>query len=254
VTTEDVTPQGPDLKSGNDVSGSNLKLVFYFTADIIDKQYRSYIWNDGKVQALVTIDGGVIAGLLVIFQIFKDIGLLAFGLLAGSFAFLLISFVVCLLHVVPRIHSGIGNQENLRTMVGITRLRKEAYHKRVTALDLGEMVRMNCWQISGMCKNNMRSHKLIKYGAVLTIAGVLTLGAAVPIIVFSAWDRRNVLTTQQQSNSLVPSRPVTGSASGVAPVPPPASRPADQAPVTTSPSATTENRPQSHRKPISGPK
>ncbi len=205
-------PEGkkaPILEDHTESSHSKLDLVFGFTNDIIDKQYRSYVWNDGKVQALVTIDTGLIAGLLLIVQIFTHIEIISWCLLALSFILLLVSFLVCLVHAVPRIHSGIGNQENLRTMVGITRFSKEEYHTRVAATNLPEIVRMNCWQIAGMCKNNLRSHKLIRFGAGLTIAGVIALGMALPIIVYSDRSSR-VMTPSKPQTTLTASPPVAG--------------------------------------------
>ena len=51
-------------------------LIYEHTLSIIDKQYRSYTWNDSKVQSLITIDAALFAGTLVIRQIFGNMSLL----------------------------------------------------------------------------------------------------------------------------------------------------------------------------------
>ena len=159
------------------------KILFDFTADIIDKQYRCYTWNDGKMQALVATDGALLAGIILIFQTFENISLETSIFLFLAFTFLLISLVVCLVHMIPRLDSGIGNEANLRTMIGIRRFSKEQYHEQVGGVGINDMIRMNCWQIAGMCQNNMRSYRLLQKGVRLTIAGVLVLGFALPFLV-----------------------------------------------------------------------
>lgn len=170
----------PDQKN---IASSNLETLLNFTSDIIDKQYRSYIWSDGKVQALVTIDVALIAGILLIIRSFDIVSFLVFGLLICSFLFFTISVLICLVHAIPRMNSRIGNEANLRTIIGISCFKKEEYHKEIKNLDLEKMIEMNCWQISGMVRNNLRSHKLIKIGVLLTIVGVITIATALIIIV-----------------------------------------------------------------------
>lgn len=231
-----------DQQSSKVMTVSDLKPAFDFTADIIDKQYRSYIWNDGKVQALVTMDTALIAGILLILQTFNQVPFWTFIPLAFSFLFLLSSFLFCLVHAIPKIHSGIGNEDNLRTMVGITCLEKEKYHEKVTALNLEDMVRMNCWQISGMCKNNLRSHQLIRRGVRLTISGVVAIVIALPIIIVSDRKQRNKPTVLQQ--------PVAGYISAS----PPKLQVTDKSSADSPSSATSANRPHNQLKSTAGTK
>ena len=172
------------LPNQKNIASLNLDTLLNFTSDIIDKQYRSYIWSDGKVHALVTIDVALIAGILLIIQRFEVVSVLVFGLLICSFLFFTISVLICLVHAIPRMNSRIGNEANLRTIIGISCFKKEEYHKEIKNLDLEKMIEMNCWQISGMVRNNLRSHKLIKIGVWLTIFGVLTIALALVIIIF----------------------------------------------------------------------
>ena len=93
VVEAEIGPVDPDAASKQGVPSSHaedrtadLAMRLSFASDIIDKQYRSYIWNDGKVQALVRIDAALIAGLLVVLQVFAlSVNQLVFGVLAGSF-------------------------------------------------------------------------------------------------------------------------------------------------------------------------
>ena len=172
------------LPSCKNIASSNLETLLNFTTDIIDKQYRSYIWSDGKVQALATIDVALIAGILLIVQSFDIVSGLAFTLLLCSFLLFTLSVLVCLVHAIPRMNSRNCNEENLRTIIGISGFKKEEYHKKIKKLYLEKMLEMNCWQISGMVRNNLRSHKLIKIGVLLTILGVITIASALIIIIF----------------------------------------------------------------------
>lgn len=224
----------------------NIKQAFDFTVDIIDKQYRSYVWNDGKVQALVTIDAALIAGILLILQIFNQVSLLSLILLAVSSVFLLCSLLICLEHAIPRMNSGIGNEDNLRTMIGIARIGKEEYHKKITSLNLDDMVRMNCYQIAGMCKNNLKSHSLIKIAVRLTMIGVLVIGIALAIIVFSDWNRRNVPPA--------PSQPNSGHRNTATPPHLSGSMSADQAPVVPPSVTTSKRQSKNQQKPVAAPK
>lgn len=244
------TPQSHQSER-DELSDSRLKLHYDFTVGIIDKQYRSYVWNDGKVQALVTIDTALIAGLLLILQVFDTVNTLAFVLIGFSFIFLLTSFFVCLIHAVPRMHSGIGNQENLRTIIGIVNLKKEEYHAKIRQLDLAEIIKMNCWQIAGMSKNNMRSHKLIRFGAIQTIIGVLLFSTALPIIVVSDWNHRNTRSEKQLSVSQPLSEQVEEPNSTSTQPLSTKSQPSKQQ--STAPSETAPNDPNGQRTPHAEP-
>ena len=196
-------------KCKSDNSDKKLINLINFTYDIVDKQYRSYVWNDGKIQALVTIDTALIAGLLLIFQSNWKIANLFFVItLLLSFLFLVISFIICLVHAIPKIHSGIGQSDNLRTMVGISQIDKYKYHKEMLRVDLTEILRMNCWQISGMCRNNLRSHKLIWYGALNTIIGVTLFFIITPSIYYNNLSVNESKNIQQENQKKIISKSV----------------------------------------------
>jgi len=107
--------------------------------------------------------------------------------MACSFVSLVTSFVICLVHAIPRVNARIGNEDNLRTMACIHLQTREEYHAKVAALDIADMVRMNCWQIVGLCKLNTRGHYLITWGVRLAVAGAIGTAVATPMYVFSDW-------------------------------------------------------------------
>lgn len=153
-----------------------LKYIYDYTLNIVDKQYRSYVWNDTKVQSLITINAALFAGLLVIRQLFGNMDIFPAILLIVSLVLQIMSLIILLIHIVPRINSKIGNELNLRTMVGITPYTKtqtkDDYLNKMLELDIEQMIKQNCYQIVGMCKNNLRSEAFIRKAVVLTIVSV----------------------------------------------------------------------------------
>jgi hypothetical protein len=192
---------------------------YIFTSDIIDKQYRSYNWNDAKMASLITIDGAMIAGLWTVIQLFGTANAILLALLHFALVFFFISVINCLIHIIPKINSKIGNEDNLRTMIGIRQYtdkdKKDGYVNKIMALNQYEMIKMNCYQITGMCKNNFRSEKIIKTGVKLTIAGVICVGIALNITVIGRYSIHNsntnilnnseILTITPSSDSIQPS-------------------------------------------------
>lgn len=161
-------------------------MMFEFTKDILDKQFRTYAWSEGKLQALVTIDAALVAGSLVLAGAFRGSDSKGYLPMVPAVICLIVSFLVCLWHTIPWIDSGIGNDKNLRTITCARRFSKEDYYMHVSALRPEDLIRLTAWQVAGMSRNNIRSERLIKSGVVLTIFGTLLLAGALPIIVTSA--------------------------------------------------------------------
>jgi len=157
-----------------------------FTLDIVDKQYRSYIWNDGKVQAMATIDAALLAAIFIVIQVFKNITGWAVFFLSSSFILLAVSLIISLRHAIPKLDSGVGNQDNLRSIIGIVELEKQDYHKAILNLSKDEMISMNCHQISGMARNCLESQKIIKKSVMLKSFSILLLIVAVTSIFLTA--------------------------------------------------------------------
>ena len=173
-------------------SPDEMDKLLTWSYDIGDKQYRSYSWNDAKVQCLLTVDAALIAGILFILQLLNaGNGIIIEGLpiilYFSAFICLSISLILCLLHSIPKLNSKIGNEANLRTIIGISRfstiekalgkesgfIAKEEYCKSVMNLSIDDLVKMNLQQIAGMSKNNNESYKTIRKGAIFTIVSVV---------------------------------------------------------------------------------
>jgi hypothetical protein len=182
---------------------------YILTSDIIDKQYRSYNWNDSKMASLITIDGAMIAGVWTVIQLFGPTNVISLTLLLLALVSFFLSVVNCLLHVIPKINSKIGNENNLRTMVGIRpytdKSRKDEYVNKIMSLNQYDIIKMNCYQITGMCKNNFRSEKLIKTGVILTIVGVICVGISLNIMAIDRYfkHKSNTYTPNNSKTSTI---------------------------------------------------
>lgn len=163
-------------------------LIYEHTLSIIDKQYRSYTWNDSKVQSLITIDAALFAGTLVIKQIFGNMNVIATTFLICAIAAQIVSLIVSLIHIIPKINSKIGNELNLRTIVGISPYTKtqtkDDYLTKMCEADIHEMIKQNCYQIVGMCKNNLRSETFIRAAVILTIIGIVFFSLMILFVFF----------------------------------------------------------------------
>lgn len=164
-------------------------LIYEHTLSIIDKQYRSYTWNDSKVQSLITIDAALFAGTLVIRQIFGNMNVIATTFLICAMAAQIVSLIVSLIHIIPKINSKIGNELNLRTIVGISPYTKtqtkDDYLTKMCEADIHEMIKQNCYQIVGMCKNNLRSETFIRAAVILTIIGIVFFSLMILFVFFN---------------------------------------------------------------------
>ena len=171
------------LKRQKNPAPQTKEQLLSFTYDILDKQFRTYIWNESKSNALITIDAALIAGILLFFQLFDYISTISLILMAVSFCLLILSFIICLIHAIPRIDAKIGNKDNLRTIVFIKTLSRTEYYDKIKKLSLDEMIKLTSFQISGMTQNNIKGQRLIKKGIYFTISGVICLPALLTILV-----------------------------------------------------------------------
>jgi len=166
-----------------DSTSQTKEQLLAFTYDILDKQFRTYIWNESKSNALVTIDAAMIAGILLFFQIFDNISVIVLVLMGVSFLLFILSFIICLIHAIPRIDAKIGNNDNPRTIVCIKKFTRTEYHDQIKELTLNQMIEYTCYQISGMTQNNLKGQRLIRKGIYLTISGVVCLTTLLTVYV-----------------------------------------------------------------------
>lgn len=176
------------------LENDTLEKLLTFTYDIGDKQYRSYSWNDSKVQCLLTVNAALIAGILFLAQFLTtntQIDIVGLPIIFFIFAFFLLStsLIYCLKHSIPRLNSKIGNEDNLRTIIGINRFMtieeilgkensfsaRDKYSDIIRNMQPIAILRMNAMQIVGMAKNNNTSHKMIKKAVLATIFSIYLL-------------------------------------------------------------------------------
>ena len=101
----------------------------------------------------------------------------------------IVSLIVSLIHIIPKINSKIGNELNLRTIVGISPYTKtqtkDDYLTKMCEADIHEMIKQNCYQIVGMCKNNLRSETFIRAAVILTIIGIVFFSLMILFVFFN---------------------------------------------------------------------
>lgn len=175
------TPPHPQTGSSPSVSAFDPTLPSY-VLDILEKQYRNYTWNDGKVYALATLDSFLFAAGFVLYDKVTSV---PFGstVLLLAITFLCASVLCCCKHCVPILRSGkSGRNDNLRALTGITTFTSwESYRDAVLHLDSRSMLELTCRQIYGMAHNNSKSHNILYIAAHCTMAGVILLFVAVII-------------------------------------------------------------------------
>lgn len=151
-----------------------------FAADILDKQYRNYAWNDVKMQALITANSILFAVIGFMFTICLTDRLATLCLLFGALL-LSWSLIKCLLHAIPRLLSGrAGPDNNPRAISGITGGYDtwQDYLSCMRRLTKEERLTTTVRQVYGMASNNQKSHGILRQGVIATVLAVLlTYGA-----------------------------------------------------------------------------
>jgi hypothetical protein len=129
---------------------SLLQQQILYTNDIIDTLFSTYHWLTLKVQALMAITAALIAATAFVLKDLpnllwweKSIGVVGVLCLFSALGF-------CLHYLVPLYNAGIGNENNLRTIIGIVPIHKDDYYRRIQELTLRDMLKYNANQISGM--------------------------------------------------------------------------------------------------------
>ncbi len=167
--------------------------IYAFAEQINDRQYRSYNWNDSKIQNLLTIGSAVSAGILFALQFLANLTFTipAVICMATAFLMLLISMLISLIHCIPRLNSKVGgNEDNLRTLIGFKRyvaLQKllgqqdgktfytasTHYFDNIKQLKPIDRLRLTAFQCLGMGKNNIRSEKIIRFAVIAMILAII---------------------------------------------------------------------------------
>lgn len=176
-----------------EIDEKTIEDIYNFTEQINDRQYRSYNWNDSKIQNLLTIGSAVSAGILFALQFLVQLTFTipAIVCMATSFSMLLISMLISLIHCIPKLNSKVGgNEDNLRTLIGFKRyvsLQKILgqkdnktfftasvhYFDNIKQLKPIDRLRLTAFQCLGMGKNNIRSEKIIRLAVIAMIIAII---------------------------------------------------------------------------------
>lgn len=176
------------------IDDKTIEDIYNFTEQINDRQYRSYNWNDSKIQNLLTIGSAVSAGILFALQFLSNLifTVPAIVCMAIAFSMLLVSMLISLIHCIPKLNSKVGgNEDNLRTLIGFKRYvslqkilgQKEDnstfypasshYFDNIKQLKPIDRLRLTAYQCLGMGKNNIRSEKIIRFAVIAMIIAII---------------------------------------------------------------------------------
>jgi hypothetical protein len=161
-------------------SDEDCRLIYDFTLTILDKKYDLYNWTEMKINTLISVNGILIGGSLVLASRSEvDFGTAPtdYLLIGTPLAVLILSLVLCLMHIVPQMDSGIGNQgfRNLRQVAGTQLYSPHEYLDALSRLTLRDMIIQNSNQIKGMNAIIMRNQRILRRAVTATIGGVFLL-------------------------------------------------------------------------------
>jgi hypothetical protein len=149
--------------------------VHDYSLGLVENKYSLYVWCEEKIGQLIAVDGLLLGGLLVLLN---TSGTLLGGsllLFCCATVFLSFSLVLSLGHAIPKMNSGIGNEVNLRTVIGTEALKTEEYYKNLVGLSIEDMIWLNVCQLKGMNKIIMANRNAIRRAAIMTALGLIQL-------------------------------------------------------------------------------
>jgi hypothetical protein len=171
-------PAGEPLGRG-EASDELLKQRILYTNDIIDTMFSTYHWLTLKVQALMAITAALIAATAFVLKDLpnllwweKSIGGLGVLCLFSALGF-------CLHYLVPLYNARIGNENNLRTIIGIVPIHKDDYQRRIEELTLRDMLKYNANQISGMSLLCKVGRARVQRSVIAIAVGAFFLGVSI---------------------------------------------------------------------------
>jgi len=136
--------------------------IYDFTLDILEKKYNLYEWTHNKLNTLVSINSLVIGGILVLstsdkFKLHET--RLDHVLFVLPIITLVTSIGMSLWSTLPKMDAGIGNRQfrNLRQVVGTDTYTPVQYLDTISGLTLRDMVVQNVNQIKGMNRIIMKN-------------------------------------------------------------------------------------------------
>lgn len=145
--------------------------------ELIDKQYRLYVWNDGKLQALATINGLLLATVAFLFKDGANNNSATYALIV-TLGLLFLSMVICLwrTRTFPQSNRSAARWANLRSINGILSFTSwEEYRDEFVGADPKRYLNDSARQLYGMAFNNRRAHSTMEVAVWFTLAGGVAL-------------------------------------------------------------------------------
>jgi len=159
----------------NRIGGSIEADRIAYLTEILDRQFVVLQVNEMRANSIIAIDASFIAGIVLLNQFYVTKGSTIAILLFAAITLLIISLAMELGFVIPRLDAKIGGDTNLRGTIGICKLDKESYYKRVDSLKYDEMIKLLSYQISGMARNNKRGARYLLMGIIPAILSFVPL-------------------------------------------------------------------------------
>ncbi len=169
-------------KEREDIFEKKIDQRLAWAESLIDKQYRLYVWNDGKIQVLAAVDGLLITAAGMVFRNGPSTIASAVPLAIPAVP-LLLSLWICLRALRSFPHSGRSQEKddgpNLRSLKGITEHDSwKSYASKFRNSKKEQYLDHTLRQVWGMSINNEACHERMRRGVDLTIlgAGLIILG------------------------------------------------------------------------------
>ena len=149
-----------------------------YLLNLLEKQVQYQHLNAEKGNCLIAIDVAFIGAVIAITQ-FVTMPLPATVVMLVSLLSVMIGFIVCIIHIQPRMNARIGNEKNPRSMAYIVSESKERYYSNFKKMSIEELIRCTSYQLSGMSRLNARGYRLINVGTMFTLCGVVLFAISI---------------------------------------------------------------------------
>lgn len=177
-----VVAQSPESGATGALEEEQVLRAEEYALDVLHSRYELYAWCEAKVNNLVTVSGVLLGAVFLIITNDKiRHGWTAFDYTLASLGSVMLAtgLILSLVHIIPKMDSGLGNETNPRVTIAIDNFSKDEYYEKILGLTPEASLRTITDQIKGMSRNVMRSQRAIRRASHATIVGLLVLGALV---------------------------------------------------------------------------
>lgn len=177
-----------ELNPSESIMEDNFDELIPHTQHIIDTHFHTFNWLDVKMQGLLAIAAASLAAATFVIKNLHNINFYEITFIVLASILLIIGMVISLLHLMPIMDAGVGNITNPRVAAGIAKIDKEDYHSLVSNLKKGDMVKYNCYQISGLARICILGQRRLRNAIIFIASGLIVIAATV-----SLWGLRSIV-------------------------------------------------------------